>query len=204
MKNLRLILFFTGMAIELVALMGEHAAEIPFVMRIVAPSYYDGNIGIQKLEQGATLTQTDKGIRTIEKLLIKSYLEDVSTNWNRPIPKDLSEPLFISKVWTVSSASLNGQRQGVRISFTMQSKTGRLPVYHGDKTFNTPLLDSLKSEVEELKEPNILIFCFGMFAFGCVLEIIAFFWESSESQHESNGGKESGVHSETNQTAPVI
>jgi len=38
-KKLRILLFFFGMAIGLAALFGEHATELPFVLKIVAPKY---------------------------------------------------------------------------------------------------------------------------------------------------------------------
>jgi len=41
-------------------------------------------------------------------------------------------------------------------------------------------LDRIKEPIERLKEPNILLFCFGMFIVGSILDVFAFFMESDQ------------------------
>jgi len=55
-KAFPIILFFTGLVIQLAALFGEHATEIHFVLRYVAPSYCHAVAGEQILA-GSTVWQ---------------------------------------------------------------------------------------------------------------------------------------------------
>ena len=65
------------------------------------------------------------------------------------------------------------QVQYLKITFSLRPETSRL-----DNNTLRITLDDLKQAVEKLKTPNILIFCFGMFALGSILDVVAFFMES--------------------------
>jgi hypothetical protein len=54
--------------------------------------------------------------------------------------------------------------------------------------------DQLKSEVDASKEPNILFFCFGMFAFGSILDVIAFFMDAEPAENKISNVQDKNQH----------
>jgi hypothetical protein len=97
-KKLPVILFFGGLLIQLAALFGEHATEIPFVLRLIAPSYYHANQGIEKIVLGNNLKIGDEGFNEISAILLKTFKEKNNVS---PAITDLR----IDKIWFTSEAS---------------------------------------------------------------------------------------------------
>jgi hypothetical protein len=61
MKCISIILFVVGLLLECAAFFGDQAANIPFVMKIVAPAYVDAQAGMQTLAKEKTLEPDDQG-----------------------------------------------------------------------------------------------------------------------------------------------
>src|SRR6266566_6629177 len=75
MKSLPVALFFSGLAIQFGALLGEHAAEIPFVLKRVAPSYWRAQTGVETLLKKRRLEKTDIGFEEVSRFLIWNMYE---------------------------------------------------------------------------------------------------------------------------------
>ena len=70
------------------------------------------------------------------------------------------------------------------IDISVESQ-GLKKIYHdwtGALIYNNfYLFSDLQRDVEKFKEPNLLLFCFGLFLLGSVLDVFAFFDESKET-----------------------
>src|ERR1041385_6742393 len=91
-KKLPTILFFVGVMIQLAALFGEHASEIPFMLKLISPSYYHASRGLKQIMHGRTLTRDDEGLLVMEPFLLKEWRQR-----NHVLPK--FSDVRIEKLW---------------------------------------------------------------------------------------------------------
>jgi hypothetical protein len=198
-KTLPYILFFGGLLIDLVAMFGEYAEQIPFVTRIVTPSYYHAKQGIKTLEREGSLSKGAKGYDEISKILLEQATSVMFVSkpmipgtdlmaTNRP---DLSFSTNFS-IESISEGgglffSHGGNPITDEIRYVIHSKT--IPFIQPQGAQESPKYDStgtwrereLDAKIEELKNPNILYFVFGLFFFGASIATIGYFMERNES-----------------------
>ena len=186
MKRLPFVLFFSGMTIQFAALLGEHATEIPFVLRSVAPAHYRGQKGIETLLQKRKLESKEEGFDEISQFLIWHVYEI------NHIPRTQYEDFKVDGIWCMDllrEETTSDRREVVwtpdDLRFILSSVTNSFRDGAGkivkSLEFNYHL-SALKQNVEELKETNILMFCFGLFFIGCAIEVVAFLLEHAESK----------------------
>jgi hypothetical protein len=182
MKRLPIILFIIGTLIQLAALFGEHAVEIPFIIRSVAPAYTHASKGVTTLVHGAHLKHGDDGFTELASILLDNFKQkhNVSANYS-----DLS----IDDIWFDPTAAQGGEfidsfalidYHIATVSTVIVGAGGHIGLMH---------LQNLKASVDELKVPNLLRFCFGMFFIGVIIDAVAFFLESREPHKSSNSPK---------------
>ncbi|HSY09583.1 MAG TPA: hypothetical protein VK840_01575 [Candidatus Dormibacteraeota bacterium] len=210
MKNrIAHILFFGGLLIDFASMFGEYAEQIPFVMRIIAPSYYHAKQGIKTLEQEGSLSKGADGYDEISKILIIKSISDLKISDYSTMHlmgadfeitnKSDSARLTDFTIENVSESSMtvyypNRNAVSDLFSYVLHSKTHPFRPTDSQKTSQYDLpqtrrVAELKEEVENLKTPNILIFVFSLFFFGSSIAIIGFFMERKESVNESANPK---------------
>ena len=185
-RAIPIILFVSGIAIQLAALFGEHAQEIPFVIKVIAPSYYRANTRIETLLKNRSLASTDEGFPEILRFLLNGARE-----W------DNSQLPYEKLDFKVSNISCMGEFRAENtphgdvhftsddIRFLISTVTNRFVdgAGHFYKTHEYHYqLASLREKVEQFKQPNLLVFCFGMFILGTLIETVAFYLECKESE----------------------
>jgi hypothetical protein len=147
--------------------MGEHAEQIPFVLTKIAPSYCHAVAGAKILKEKFGLETNDEGFQEISKILIQRFFNEHSFPSN-VIPK---LDVRICRIYDSQSISVGLGAQSYNRPFfysvvsTNLTLVGSSDVTGGPTNFICDL-DRLKEPIEELKNPNILAFCFGMFLFG--------------------------------------
>jgi hypothetical protein len=206
LKKLPVILFFLGILIQLAALLGEHAEEIPFVIRIIAPSYYHANQGLKILEDKGSLDKDSEGYGTISKILIELsasglYLKKATPGIFFEETNTLSESdlanLSISNLNMIHgnfASTRNGKYIFDGVSYELLSKAG--PFNYDPSSQESPKYEmdcrqpeeDLRDRIEQLKRIPILEYCFGMFFIGTIFEVVAFIIEYKESR--KNGQRE--------------
>jgi hypothetical protein len=189
MRKLPIILFVIGTTIQLAAIFGEHAVEIPFVIRNIAPAYAHASKGMETLVHGDHLKHGDEGFTEVAAVLLDNFKQkhNVSTNYT-----DLS----IDDIWFDPTAMQAGESVDsfALVDFHVATVTTQI-VGEGGHTGLIHLLN-LKSAIDELKTPSLLRFCFGMFFIGVIIDAVAFFLESRES-HESGDHQKDNKNDET-------
>lgn len=148
---------------------------MPFVLKLIAPSYYRASIAVKNLEGGSVLTTNDVGVREVGGLVIKSYLDGLTNALKGPIPSNFTN-IFFSKIFISHQNYIVGIGSGSSVAGTIENLP-TTPNYG----FNSPIWSIVKQQVEELKGKNILIFCFALFFIGAIAEIVAFFLGSAEA-----------------------
>jgi hypothetical protein len=180
MKGFPAILFFSGLAIQLASLLGEHAPEIPFVIKVIAPSYQHARTRIETLLRQRKLLKTNEGFSEISQFLIWNVYE---VNQR---PKDLKTDLKVESISEMGEFLSMGTSKGDvqyttdDIRYTVSSATN---LFQGNQHSLEFLyhLKALQDQVDDLKRPSVLRFCFGMFFVGALVEIVAFLLESAEA-----------------------
>jgi hypothetical protein len=166
------------------ALFGEHALEAPFVLRLIAPSYYHACRGLEQLRRGEALInyqykKPSEGLKEISPILLKRLREKLH------IPTNVTD-IKIDMVTFHSQMSWDNEpiESFGLIDISVESQ-GLKKIYHdwtGALIYNNfYLFSDLQRDVEKFKEPNLLLFCFGLFLLGSVLDVFAFFDESKET-----------------------
>lgn len=184
------------------ALFGEHAQEIPFVIKHIAPRYYRANQGFQILTGQGSLNTNADGYDEISKILIKiaiARLTVISNNDDIFNPTYTTNSIQDSSEFSIDNVKLipgtflaKGGAVLNGISYDLHSKKGTFDnsvEAKREDIFSLPCQQpesELQDGIEQLKKLPILIFCFGMFFVGTVIEIIAFFIESKESKKAAN------------------
>jgi len=185
MKKLPVVLFFSGLAIQLAALLGEHAAEIPFVLKIVAPAYCRAQAGIDTLMKKRSLVNTDEGFKEISHLLLWNMYEINN------VPKNQNYDFKVDSISCMGAPTYEGTAHGTEtytsddIRYTLSTVTNRFTdsgghIFHSFE-FHYHLA-ALREKVGELKTPNVLWFCFGWFLIGSMVEVFAFLWEHADTK----------------------
>jgi len=182
MKKFPIVLFSCGILIQLAALFGEHAEEIPAVVKVIAPAYYHANNGLKHLISGASLAKHDEGFRELSELLSRDFKE------RNHVPEHIKD-ITLDKIWYECDQWRGNQPIPSSELAVFSISTTVTKVVGPGGTNGFCHIEKLRGHVEELKGANILYFCFGMFFVGTVVEIVAFFIESKESHHPSAAHK---------------
>jgi hypothetical protein len=189
-KAFPFILFFIGFLIQLAGLLGEHATEIPFVIRIVAPHYSHALAGIEILGKKHGLEKNDEGYKEISEILIERAFDIC-----RVSPKQIAKSdMRIYRIYDSESLTIQTDDGDVGANFdrpffyslvsTNVTFVGGGGVAGGATNFICDIA-RLQEPIEKLKDSNLLDFCFGMFFLGTIVEFIALFIESKESVEPS-------------------
>ena len=181
MKNkTRIGLFVVGVLLQFAALLGEHATEIPLVLRVIAPRYYHASAGIKALVQAKELRTGEEGHAEVGAVLcewVRSKLPAQSKTGKEP---DIGH---VGNITSGGTAAIGNDTYVTAIWFRIASSNVTMYGYApGNPEPNNFVwgLEQLKEKVDDIKQPNVLAFCFGLFILGTILDVVAFFMENSE------------------------
>jgi hypothetical protein len=191
-KAFPFILFFIGFLIQLAALFGEHAEEIPTAIKIIAPRYYVAKLGVDELLQNRILVNTNVGYSEISRFLYLAAEEWNGHPFHKPSDLAVTNVACINGFYTESTPQGDvafGQDDIQFSIFTVTNHmTDGLGHYSQIHDFHYSLTQ-LRDKIAQLKEPNMLVFCFGMFFLGTLIELIALIIEYRKDAHEAGDGE---------------
>ena len=169
----RTLLFALGISIQLAAFFGDHAADIPVIMRFLAPDYFHATRAVERL--GASSSEklskgSDEGFPQISKILKKRTEIKLGTN---------SWVTSISEINVLGSVFVDG-KLATSVNWTFTCNPVQYEGKLADKGTDNWSFEALKSEVETLKGARILVFCFVLFFIGTAFDVIAFRMEPKE------------------------
>ncbi len=160
-RLLRTALFVLGLVVEISGFLVSKAERIPFVMRLVSPSYVRSLDGLKRLDSDLVLLPGQPGFPEISEI----YMRGLANN-----PKN--DPRVVAQLRVVRINRMNAEflvtakaaRQRVNLFFTLSNgQKGRMQ------------LETLKAEVEELKADKLFEIGLLVFAAGVLLQIAGFF-----------------------------
>ena len=171
--NIKGVIFAVGIALQLIALFGDNATDIPPVLRIIAPKYFYASQCIKVLEADSSLSisnSADRGFAEIATILSKYTVKHANSEDFRGVK--------IQDVNVRGSAFIEG-KMATSINWTFVLPKPIL--YKGvvaDRGSDNWSFEVIKSDVDNLKQPNILMFSFFIFFIGTVIDVFAFRMES--------------------------
>jgi len=161
MKRLAIILFIVGLLFEAAAFFGDQAANIPFVMRLVAPEYSQAQQGIQMLSTKKTLKPEDAGFSVISDIFLSTLRQE-----NAP-----------SHVGMISIQEFT--HGGARLEFGENRAREVIPI--NVALSNGQMLEwnfaSLREEVDALQNQNLFGYAVVVFFLGVVIQCCGFIVE---------------------------
>lgn len=158
MKNITLVLFVLGIFIETSAFFIGYADNFPFLFKIISPTYYNANKGLEKLCDFKSLTPSDKGFFEISKLF-----KSVAVKQN--------PPEIIEKINVIEFI-----RKNAKLSFTPDNveEVIDVDVKLSDGQNVSWDFNKISLMVQSLKSTNIFKVAFIFFALGVFIQIIGF------------------------------
>lgn len=166
MKRTVIVLFFVGLLIEFAAFFGDQAANIPFVMKLVAPGYTKAQAGIQTLSTKKTLETTGPGFAIISEIFFAQMREQNN-------PKDVAK-ISIQKF----------SRGNARLGFSPNRAREVIPInvtLSNGQTLEWDLA-SLTTQVNALQNKNIFYYTLVVFLVGAVIQFIGFIIDFRENR----------------------
>jgi hypothetical protein len=87
-------LFFLGILIQLAALLGEHAEEIPLVIKIIAPSFFHAREGLKILDESGSLGTNAEGFDEVSKILCLAVIPRLTNETDYVVTSYLNSGLL--------------------------------------------------------------------------------------------------------------
>jgi len=175
MKRTVIALFFVGLLFEFAAFFGDQAANIPFVMKFVAPRYTQAQAGVQALSTKKTLETTDPGFAVISEILLA-------------LMHELNDPKDVAKI-SIQKFSLGNA--GLRFNSNRAREVIPINVTLSDGQILEWDLASLTTRVDALQEKNLFGYALVVFLIGAVIQCIGFVvaFRESKRPNRQNSGK---------------
>ena len=167
MKRTATILFFLGLFIEVAAFFGDHAANIQFVMKLVAPKYVQAQSGIQILSNKKKLEFKDPGFAVIADIFMAELREQ-----NAPKAVDGISIIGISRANAFMNFSPNRAKEVIPIKFSLSN----------GQTLDWDL-EFLVTRIDKLQNRNIFCYAIIVFFVGAFIQCIGFVIESRKCKH---------------------
>lgn len=171
--------FVTGILLQLVAILGSNATDIPWLARLIAPTYSRAQSGIVRLESSAILRSTDQGHHELSNIVQGTGIRFALVT---------NTPAFMA-----------GTNDSIVLGGTMYLQDGRTYPRTIQYSFSSPVVwcndfDQVRERVASLKTRRLLIFRLSLFILGTALDTFAFALKRkpTQAQHgpQSNSSRE--------------
>ena len=155
--TLAMFLFFLGIMVESLAFFVGHADHVPFVFRVISPTYYSANKGFEKLRDIKLLKPTDKGFVEISQLFKEIAVKQNSVD----VIKKITPTEFTRK-----NAYQSFSTKRVKEVIKVEVKLSNGQVVDWD-------LNIISTMVKDLKSTNTFKIAMVIFAIGVFIQIIS-------------------------------
>jgi len=173
MKRTVTVLFFVGLLFEFAAFFGDQAANIPFVMKLIAPAHTQAQAGFQRLSTNKTLEPDDPGFAVISGIFLARLRQQ-------------NDPENVANI-TIRKFSRGNARLGFSPNRAREIIPINVTLSNGQSLeWN---LASLTVQVDELQNKNIFGYALAVFLVGAIIQCIGFAVEFRDSKRpkDSNG-----------------
>ena len=152
MKKIGWGLIISGFLIGLFGFLGSNTANVPWMLRIMSPTYYQAKAGVAKLDKEKTLEKGDRGFKEIEAIFrLQSQKEGHPEFSKIPLSKILRGDGGIG-------FSDRGANKYIDVHFILSD--GRKIKWN---------LIEVKQNLEGLKSESIFAWSFGIFLIGGII-----------------------------------
>lgn len=177
-ETLKRILYISGTLIVIFGFFGDHTEELPFVLKLVAPTYYHAKEGVNTLEKTHELKPSEDGYAEIS-LLLTEYAKNIAANNSAPISKEVLGAIQIKKITYSGAFGWGGdQLPGTAIQFTVGATK-----FFPEKQLGYRM-ETLKEQVQESKKVPTRNFCLSVFILGLLVGFIGYKIDTTEPEHK--------------------
>ncbi len=155
MKNIALILFIFGIFVEALAFFIGYADHIPFLFRVISPTYYRLNKGLEKLRDVKRLKPTDKGFVEISQLF-----KEITAKQN---PSEIIERINPTEFIRKLTFSSDHTKEIIHVDVKLAN----------GQTVSCDLSE-IPTMVKALKSTNTFKLALVIFSLGVLMQIIGF------------------------------
>jgi hypothetical protein len=157
-------LFWFGVLITSSSFFIGQATRIPFILKIVSPKYCEAMIGYNKLFQNGTLLPEDDGFNLLSEIKLKELSKDN--------PPELMKQCKIIKFTCDNSLGFYTGKG----SIPFQSSSFMFFISNGQSS--KWICKDVESELNKIKDKNVLSISFLIFILGLVVNIFSFYFKN--------------------------
>jgi len=158
MKNITLILFVFGILVEAIAFFIGYADQVPFLFRVISPTYYRASKGFEKLRDVKSLKPTDKGFIEISQLF-----KNVAAKQNPPEVVERINPTEFVRKGAMQAFTADRVKEVIKVDVKLSN--GQAVSWD---------LNEISSMVKALKSTNTFKWALIIFSLGVLIQIIGF------------------------------
>jgi len=158
MKYLPLTLFVLGLLIEVTAFFIVNADDVPLVYKIISPSFYRANNGLNMLRETKKLEQKDQGFPEIAQLF-----KNVAVKTNSPDVVDKIDVTQFIRKGAMLAFSSDRAKEVIKVEV----------IFSNGQSVNWDL-NEIDSMVKDMKTSNVFRWALIMFFIGVLIQIIGF------------------------------
>ena len=163
MNKITCCLFVFGLLLEIFAFLISNTSNLPWMHRLLSPTYYKAQKALQKLDSEKELIQADYGFKEVIKKFREKAIEE-----GHP---EVSEISVIKIV-----------RGNPKMGFSANSAGVKTPIdFHleGGKTVGW-YMEEIIAKIETLRTKNLFWWGVGLFTIGVILQIVGFVIENKK------------------------
>lgn len=169
MKNITLVLFVLGILLEASAFFIGYADHVPFLYRIILPTYYRANKGLEKLRDVKSLIPSDKGFIEISQLF-----KNVATKQNPPEIVERINPTEFLRKGAMQTFSADRVKEVIKVDVKLSNEQ----IVSWD-------LNEISTMVEALKSTNTFKWALMIFSLGVLIQVVGFLFGKKYSIKKS-------------------
>lgn len=157
MKKIPHILFAIGLMLEILAFLISNASNIPLLLSLLSPTYYNAQQGLMKLNLDKILISKDDGFQEISTIFNKQSIEE-----GRP---DLATIAFVKFIQKTPQMGYSVKSAGVQTPIVGYLDNGQIINWY---------LEDISADIDTLKSGNIFWEAVIIFSFGVIIQFIGF------------------------------
>jgi hypothetical protein len=158
MKNITLVLFVLGILVEAIAFFIGYADHVPFLFRIISPTYYRANKGLEKLRDVKSLMPPDKGFIEISQLF-----KNVAAKQNPSKIVERINPTEFIRKGAMQAFTADHVKEVIKVDVKLSN--GQIVSWD---------LNEISLMVQALKLTNTFKWALIIFSLGVIIQLVGF------------------------------
>lgn len=170
MKRITAILFAVGLLLEFAGFFGDQSANIPFVLRLVAPRYTQAQAGLDMLAKNKILEPDQRGFSVLSELFLARLCEEID-------PRQVAQTSVHKFTRGNAGLSFSTDRAKEVIPINVTLSNGKTLKWE---------LSSLSNDVDALQNQSLFWLSLVVFFAGVTIQCVGFALDFRESRKQKS------------------